>query len=603
MLEYPDISNMTQDPYDIAYQWGWETAELHDLVYLCYKTPNFVENARRYYQSQEFQAAVAILSELGKRPEPNVHVLDFGCGNGIAAYALSRRGYSVTGVDSSLGEIAGLNAARKIQNLDNSRFNLIHSTGEHLEFADESFDVVWIREALHHIKHLDAFLPEIRRVLKPNGILCCLRDVVIWNENQRQFFFETHPFQPITQDEGCYYLEEYLNAFKRAKLQIEKILYPYDSIINTYPVAVDPNLIFDEFQAKLRLEAYDLFSFFTRKSDIQIFDQTDSGMIRELENSIRALNVGQTSEALESLNQIQTQKALPAFGQYARAIALARLDRTSEAIACLETLIAQHPDHLQAHRLFTALTAADSLSFEPETHFYGAVSLNLTTLKNIATSPELWQELLSFHGSLATDEYVAYVDGYYRDCLQRFGSHWYYLDIVNVLWAASKTIQPQNYLEIGVRRGRSACVVVRGCPSVNVFAFDLWMPNYAGMENPGAAFVAAELKKQGHRGQLVFVEGDSHQTVPQFFADRPELRLDLITVDGDHSEAGAFADLCTVIPRLAVGGVLVFDDIAHPEHPYLLNVWKQAIAQFPYMAAFEFTETGYGVGFALRMTE
>jgi hypothetical protein len=34
-----------------------------------------------------------------------------------------------------------------------------------------------------------------------------------------------------------------------------------------------------------------------------------------------------------------------------------------------------------------------------------------------------------------------------------------------------------------------------------------------------------------------------------------------------------------------------------------LNVWKQAIAQFPYMAAFEFTETGYGVGFALRMTE
>ncbi|NJR64471.1 MAG: class I SAM-dependent methyltransferase [Leptolyngbyaceae cyanobacterium CRU_2_3] len=214
---------MTQDPYDIAYEWGWSNSELHDLVYLCYKTPNLAENARRYYQSEEFQAVVAILSDLGKKPEAGVHVLDFGCGNGIASYALSLRGYTVTGVDSSLGEIAGLNAARKIQNLDNSNFSLIHSTGENLDFSDESFDVVWIREALHHIKHLDEFLLEIRRVLKPNGILCCLRDVVIWNEYQRQFFFETHPFHPITQDEGCYYLEEYVNAFKRVGLLIEKL--------------------------------------------------------------------------------------------------------------------------------------------------------------------------------------------------------------------------------------------------------------------------------------------------------------------------------------------------------------------------------------------
>ncbi|HEY9642512.1 MAG TPA: methyltransferase domain-containing protein [Coleofasciculaceae cyanobacterium] len=602
---------MTQDPYDIAYQWGWDTSELHDLVYLCYKTPNFVENARRYHQSEEFQEVVAILSELGKKPEIGVHVLDFGCGNGIASYALNRMGYAVTGVDSSLGEIAGLNAARKIQNLDNSNFNLIHSTGENLDFPDEVFDVVWIREALHHIKDLDGFLLEIKRVLKPNGILCCLRDVVIWNEDQRKFFFDTHPFHPITQDEGCYYLEEYLNAFKRTRLQIERILYPGNSVINTYPNPVDPNFIFDEFQARSRLEAYDLFSFFMRKTEVQSsdqppFDQTNSGMNPDLERSIFHLNAGQTSEALEQLNQLQTREGLPALGQYAKSIALARLDRTSEAIACLESLIAQQPEHLQAQRLLTALESfktAGADRFEPETQFYGSVALNLTTLKNIATSPELWQELLSFHGSLATDEYVAYVDGYYRDCIQRFGPHWYYLDIVNVLLAASKTIQPKNYLEIGVRRGRSACVVARGCPSVNVFAFDLWMPNYAGMENPGPAFVTAELKKQGHQGQIVFVDGDSHQTVPQFFAEHPELRLDLITVDGDHSEAGALDDLCNVIPRLAVGGVLVFDDIAHPEHLYLLDVWQKAIAQFPYMSSFEFTETGYGIGFALRTTE
>ncbi|NJR64629.1 MAG: hypothetical protein HC772_03775 [Leptolyngbyaceae cyanobacterium CRU_2_3] len=32
--------------------------------------------------------------------------------------------------------------------------------------------------------------------------------------------------------------------------------------------------------------------------------------------------------------------------------------------------------------------------------------------------------------------------------------------------------------------------------------------------------------------------------------------------------------------------------------------WRgQAIAQFPYMSSFEFTETGYGIGFALRTAE
>jgi len=53
--------------------------------------------------------------------------------------------------------------------------------------------------------------------------------------------------------------------------------------------------------------------------------------------------------------------------------------------------------------------------------------------------------------------------------------------------------------------------------------------------------------------------------------------FDLITVDGDHSEEGAFDDLLNVIPHLNVGGILVFDDIAHPTHPYLLGVWKKTL--------------------------
>ena len=59
------------------------------------------------------------------------------------------------------------------------------------------------------------------------------------------------------------------------------------------------------------------------------------------------------------------------------------------------------------------------------------------------------------------------------------------------------------------------------------------------------------------------------------------MMFEIIPLDGDHTEAGAFDDLKNVIPNLSVGGILVFDDIAHPSHPYLLNFWKQPLRCSP----------------------
>jgi SAM-dependent methyltransferase len=265
MLIYPNNLNPNEDLYDVAYKWGWETEELKELVYFCYKTPDLKENARRFFDSEEFKETTRILTHLGKLPTKQCRVLDIGCGNGVGTYALARAGYNAIGIDSSVGEIAGIKAAEKINGLDNANFEVKYSNGEILDFEDGVYDVVWMREVLHHIKDLNSFLKEVYRILRPNGILCCLRDAVIWNENQKKDFFETHPFYPITKDEGCYYLSDYINAFNHAGFKVENILNPLESIINTYPNKLDVRKVFQVSDIAKRNTGSGIFSFFVRK--------------------------------------------------------------------------------------------------------------------------------------------------------------------------------------------------------------------------------------------------------------------------------------------------------------------------------------------------
>jgi predicted O-methyltransferase YrrM len=130
--------------------------------------------------------------------------------------------------------------------------------------------------------------------------------------------------------------------------------------------------------------------------------------------------------------------------------------------------------------------------------------------------------------------------------------------------------------------------------------FDLWVENYAGMENPGKEFVRKELDRVGFRGSVEFVDGDSRQTVPRYFAEHPDLFFDLITVDGDHSTEGARRDLLHVIPRLKVGGALVFDDICSQYHPELGPLWRAVTADAQKFSSYSFTDAGFGIGFAIK---
>ena len=111
-------------------------------------------------------------------------------------------------------------------------------------------------------------------------------------------------------------------------------------------------------------------------------------------------------------------------------------------------------------------------------------------------------------------------------------------------------------------------------------------------------FVRKELLAAGHRASVELISGDSSETVPPFLQQRPELFLDLINVDGDHSLLGAATDLANVLPRLKVGGIVVFDDIRAPT---LQRVWDRLVKRDSRYVTWEFAGSGQGVAVAIRV--
>lgn len=245
-------------------------------------------------------------------------------------------------------------------------------------------------------------------------------------------------------------------------------------------------------------------------------------------------------------------------------------------------------------RIASAPAAPDGIDF------YGPAAAGASTIGSLATAPATLDRVLALLGELEQDDYVDYVRSFVAAGRATAGDVWRYADITTALAAATELLRPRSYLEIGVRRGRSAAVVAAGAPECSIVAVDFWNEGYAGMTNPGPGHVRAQLERIGHRGPLRFVSGDSHVELPRLFAAEPGLTFDLVTVDGDHSTGGARQDLLDVLPRLRVGGALVFDDVSHRAHPKLSRVWERTVARDRRYATWTFDDVGYGVAVAVR---
>jgi 2-polyprenyl-6-hydroxyphenyl methylase/3-demethylubiquinone-9 3-methyltransferase len=96
-----------------------------------------------------------------------LQLLDVGCGGGLVAEELARRGYRVSGVDPSPQSIRAAQVHARRERVDVS---YLPAAGEALPFSASTFDAVTCLDVLEHVDDLDVVLGEIARVLKPGGV-------------------------------------------------------------------------------------------------------------------------------------------------------------------------------------------------------------------------------------------------------------------------------------------------------------------------------------------------------------------------------------------------------------------------------------------------
>lgn len=97
------------------------------------------------------------------------HVLDIGCGlGGLDQVLLALGAQHVTGIDVSAGIVERAQERIRRSGLGNKIDIQLVAPGP-LPFKDESFDVVFGKDAWLHIPDKAAHFAEIRRVLKPGG--------------------------------------------------------------------------------------------------------------------------------------------------------------------------------------------------------------------------------------------------------------------------------------------------------------------------------------------------------------------------------------------------------------------------------------------------
>lgn len=117
----------------------------------------------RYFEGR----ILSLVERVQSRP---LNILDLGAGNCWMSYRLSLRNHRPVALDIFADEQDGLRAARHYPN----PFPLVEAEFDYLPFPKQSFDLAVYNASLHYSADYVRTLTEVRRCLRPAGLLVIL---------------------------------------------------------------------------------------------------------------------------------------------------------------------------------------------------------------------------------------------------------------------------------------------------------------------------------------------------------------------------------------------------------------------------------------------
>jgi SAM-dependent methyltransferase len=205
----------------------------HGLIFDSYLTADLAENARRFRTSGEFAEVLVLL----KTYAPDAaRLLDIPGGNGIATAAFAASGYTVTTVEPDPSHTVGRGAIQNVLQDAGLHAELVDAYSENLPFSGDRFDIVYVRQGLHHASDLDRTLREYFRVLRPGGVLLACREHVVDDYGASlQAFLDSQPDHQLYGGEHAFTLADYRRAIEKAGFGLAREWDPFETIINLAP--------------------------------------------------------------------------------------------------------------------------------------------------------------------------------------------------------------------------------------------------------------------------------------------------------------------------------------------------------------------------------
>jgi SAM-dependent methyltransferase len=226
-------SGRDQLTWEEAVLWLKSQPQQDELVKMCFYDDPLLAAAERFHSSTEWQAVQELIGPTRGK------ALDIGAGRGISAFALANDGWTTVALEPDASQLVGAGAIRRLAAEADVRIDVVETWGEALPFESAMFDLVYVRQVLHHARDLPQLCSEIGRVLKPGGMIIAGREHILSRRQDLGKFLRCHPLHSLYGGENAYLLEEYLNALEAAGIKLAKVLNPLESNINLYPQTLD----------------------------------------------------------------------------------------------------------------------------------------------------------------------------------------------------------------------------------------------------------------------------------------------------------------------------------------------------------------------------